>query len=389
MKFLSTTLSAHKRWVHAFVVLTVMSLALVGLARQRIEPRSLMLNDAYVFKVDGEALFTFQNVAEVNAILDAYKLSFMRDVDPDARILSMEFLQRIDLEAIKIETNHFDQLDLLEAYLAQTVSAEKVVVVERGDSVWKLAEHHGVSIESIMVLNPNLNPDRIHPGDQIRLEASDPMIDVRIVFENTVEEIIPYPVETIRDASMYRDERKVVTQGSDGAQRVSYRISLLNGVAETTEVLEREVLQEPTQHVVRVGTRSVVMRATGGVFKVTTGTFQSGFGYRTHPVTGRRTFHAGIDISNTLGTPIYAYSAGTVTGAGWEGALGNTITINHGNGLVTKYAHLDSILVSVGQSVAGGQHIAGMGKTGYVTGVHLHFEVLVNGVHQNPLNYLY
>ncbi len=72
----------------------------------------------------------------------------------------------------------------------------------------------------------------------------------------------------------------------------------------------------------------------------------------------------------------------------WEGALGNTVTIDHGNGLVTKYGHLNEFSISVGELVSSGQLIAFMGKTGYVTGVHLHFEVLQDGVYQNPLNYL-
>ena len=388
MKFFKTYLQRNHTLGHGLLVGFLFIVVLVT-SVQTFQPKSLLLNEAYAFKVEGEALFVFQNVEEVNAILQAYKQRYLEHVDPNATVQSMSFLQKIEIEAIKVEGNTFDNLDQLEAYLNQTETQAETVLVLPGDSVWKIADRYQVPIESIILLNPQLNPDLIHPGDEILLEAANPLVDVSITFENTIEEVIPYPVETIRDGSMYVDERKVIEQGTDGSKLVTYRITLLNGVAQNTDILNETILQEPTQHVVRVGTKSLVMRVTGGVFKVTNGTFQSGFGYRTHPITGRKTFHAGIDISNTLGTAIYAYSAGTVTGATWEGALGNTITIDHGNGIVTRYGHLSTMNVSVGDTVVGGQHIGGMGKTGYVTGVHLHFEVLKNGVHQNPLNYLY
>jgi murein DD-endopeptidase MepM/ murein hydrolase activator NlpD len=389
MLYVSKLLKSKFHWSHSIIILIALVIGFSFSSTQAIQPKSLNLNDPYEFKVNGEVLFVFQNVAEVNEILYDYKMGFLSQVDPNARILSMEFLQLIEVDLIKVEGNQFDHLDLLHEYLAQTEDEAFWVTVEKGDSVWKIAETHQVSIDSIILLNPNLNADLIHPGQKILLEAANPLIDVKIIFENTVEEVIPYPIERIRDSSMYVDERKIIEQGEQGAKLVSYRITLMNGVPQASEILYEEVLQEPTKHVVRVGTRHVVMRVTGGVFKVATGNFSSGFGYRTHPITGRRTFHSGIDISNALGTPIYAYSSGTVTAANWSGALGNTITIDHGNGIVTRYAHLSEMFVSAGERVVGGQHIGAMGRTGYTTGVHLHFEVLKNGVHQNPLNYLY
>jgi murein DD-endopeptidase MepM/ murein hydrolase activator NlpD len=97
-------------------------------------------------------------------------------------------------------------------------------------------------------------------------------------------------------------------------------------------------------------------------------------------------FHAGIDIANAEGTPIYAAEAGTVIG-GCGGGYGNCVLIDHGNGMVTLYAHQSSILVG-GGSVSRGQHIGYMGCTGSCTGPHLHFEVRINGVAYDPMAYL-
>ncbi len=98
--------------------------------------------------------------------------------------------------------------------------------------------------------------------------------------------------------------------------------------------------------------------------------------------------HNGLDVANKTGTPIYAAEAGVVELSGWNTGYGNNIIIDHGGGKKTRYAHMSRMFVSVGQSVARGEHIAAMGSTGWSTGPHLHFEVIVNGVRQNPLNYL-
>jgi murein DD-endopeptidase MepM/ murein hydrolase activator NlpD len=121
--------------------------------------------------------------------------------------------------------------------------------------------------------------------------------------------------------------------------------------------------------------------ASGMVWPVS-GTLTSGFG----PRWGR--MHEGIDIAGGSGTPIAAAAAGTVILAGWNGGYGNMVVVDHGGGISTAYGHMSSISVSAGQSVGQGTVVGGMGTTGHSTGVHLHFEVRVNGAATNPLNYL-
>ena len=101
--------------------------------------------------------------------------------------------------------------------------------------------------------------------------------------------------------------------------------------------------------------------------------------------------HKGIDIGATKGTTIVAAAAGTITTAayGYNGGYGNYVIISHGNGIQTVYGHCTSLNVRVGQKVSQGQKIATVGSTGDSTGNHLHLEIRVNGVAQNPQNYLY
>jgi murein DD-endopeptidase MepM/ murein hydrolase activator NlpD len=109
---------------------------------------------------------------------------------------------------------------------------------------------------------------------------------------------------------------------------------------------------------------------------------------RAHPILHIARPHEGIDVSAPMGSPIEAPAAGIVTDAGWETGYGNTITINHGFGIVTKFAHASKLLVKTGQRVSRGQRIALVGNSGLATGPHLHYEVHVNGRPVDPLKYV-
>jgi len=116
--------------------------------------------------------------------------------------------------------------------------------------------------------------------------------------------------------------------------------------------------------------------------------FSSNFGWRLDPFTGQQSFHEGIDFPADVGTPIEAAASGKVVFADVHPAYGKMIEIDHGNGLVTRYAHCSALLVNEGDFVMRGQLIAKVGTTGRSTGPHLHFEVRLNGVPQNPARFL-
>ena len=118
------------------------------------------------------------------------------------------------------------------------------------------------------------------------------------------------------------------------------------------------------------------------------GWVSSGFGYRKSPFTGLREFHKGIDIATRLGTPVIAPADGIVTYVGRKGGFGKIIIINHGYGIVTRYAHLLKTFKKSRQKVKRGEKIAAVGNTGRSTGSHLHYEIRVDGVAVNPWNYL-
>lgn len=118
------------------------------------------------------------------------------------------------------------------------------------------------------------------------------------------------------------------------------------------------------------------------------GWITSRFGYRKSPFTGRKEFHSGLDISNRNGTKIMATANGTVSFAARKMYIGKLIIIDHGHGRVTKYGHLDKILVKPGQKIKRGDVIGHLGNTGRSTGPHVHYEVRINGTPVNPLKYI-
>ena len=114
----------------------------------------------------------------------------------------------------------------------------------------------------------------------------------------------------------------------------------------------------------------------------------SNFGKRKDPLSNRKAFHKGIDISRPTGTEVFAWSKGVVAQAQWLGAYGLTVDVLHPNGIKTRYAHLQQANVREGQQLNKGQSIGQVGTTGRTTGANLHFEVMVAGKLANPEKYI-
>ena len=114
----------------------------------------------------------------------------------------------------------------------------------------------------------------------------------------------------------------------------------------------------------------------------------SGFGFRSDPFSGRAALHTGLDFPTEAGTPVHAAAGGVVLSSDWHPEYGHLVELDHGNGLVTRYAHNSRVLVKAGDLIKRGQIISEVGTSGRSTGAHLHFEVLVDGVPQNPSKFL-
>jgi murein DD-endopeptidase MepM/ murein hydrolase activator NlpD len=168
-------------------------------------------------------------------------------------------------------------------------------------------------------------------------------------------------------------------------QRRSYDIRVdLNALIRRANLLAssfKEATDSLALHSARLSATPSIMPTQGWL----TSAFSA---MRSHPILHVARPHEGIDVTAPMGSPIEAPAAGVVLESGWESGYGNTVTIDHGYGIVTKFAHASKLLVRAGQKVARGQRIALVGNSGLATAPHLHYEVHVNGRPVNPLRYV-
>lgn len=206
-------------------------------------------------------------------------------------------------------------------------------------------------------------------------------VPVISVVNTSVKKEIPFKVETQQDSTLYIGETITVNEGRVGSAEVKSETVYKNGSPESSRILSENIVAEPVSRVIRVGTKTKDVLKSGLLYPLT-GILSSPFGERW----GRN--HEGIDIAVSEGTVVKAAECGTVSFAGDGGTYGKLVRIDHGNGVVTAYAHLSQINVSVGQSVNSNTQIALSGNTGRSTGPHLHFEVVKNGTPLDPSLYL-
>lgn len=208
----------------------------------------------------------------------------------------------------------------------------------------------------------------------------------------TVTEIMPCDVSYVYDNDVLEGRKIVSVPGVDGIKRATYEISYVGDEEIGRELISQEILKQPVTKIIRVGTRPASdfdseTSVTGTFIRPCAGgTVTSTFSGRT--LFGVYEFHGALDIADRFGTPIVASDGGEVVFAGWNGTYGNCIIIDHGDGIETLYAHLSAYAVEKGDKVGQGWKIGEMGRTGRATGIHVHFEVRVNGVRQDPYDYL-
>ena len=230
-------------------------------------------------------------------------------------------------------------------------------------------------------------------SDMVDLETAKFIIDglnvqTVSVVTNTVE--IPFETKNVRTPNKERGYSAVTVKGENGITEKTEKIVKVNGEIIESTVLESKVIKEQVTQVVTIGTANAYISATtkaniqsaGFICPISAGK------YRVSSYYGDGRNHKAIDLAADRGTPIFAAGAGKVIYSGWDGDYGYSVVIEHANGMKTRYAHANALCVTKGATVAQGDMIATVGSTGWSTGNHLHFEVIVNGVKVNPGPYI-
>lgn len=357
----------------------------------------LNLVDAYDFIVDGEVKYTIPSdqYDDLELLMKKYKMDFLSvsNISNSAKILSVEFKQDIQVVERKVEEEELDSIDDIALEFQKNEEEAIYHTIVENDNLWDIGVTYGMNLAKIVEYNPFLGAREekdymIWPKEVLLMKPANPVYDVVVKLQNTALEPVPFETIKIEDKNLFTSQRIILKEGIEGEKNVVYDIVMENGYATSIEAIQETILKEPVSAEVKVGTKRTLSYGGGNNYGVTTGRLTSGYGYRTHPISGVKTFHNGIDIAAATGTGVYAYASGTVISVSQNNTLGKYIAIDHGNGLVTRYLHLSKFNVEKGDKVSTGDRIGSVGNTGYSTGPHLHFEVLKNGSYQNPWNYI-
>ncbi|WP_066634127.1 peptidoglycan DD-metalloendopeptidase family protein [Desulfolucanica intricata] len=339
--------------------------------------------DGTVININGQEKMVLKNRSEAKQLLNKVKEKYY---EKDKKPEKVYFEEKLELVDRKVPTDKIININQAMKLITQGSLEIDRYTVQEGDTLWDIASAGGMSVEQLIAANPGFNPDKLSIGQKINISKKVPLLNVVTVTKNTEEEIVDFPVQIKQDNSLLAGQSKITQQGVPGEKEVTYQITKRNGQETERRLISEKKLKEPVPQIVAKGNRVLLASRGSGrggsLARPTSGYVTSAYGMRD----GR--MHTGIDIGASTGTPVVAAEGGRVIRAGWNGGYGKCIDISHGSGVVTRYAHLSSISVSVGQSVSRGELIGRVGSTGRSTGPHLHFEVIIDGQYKNPSSFI-
>ena len=332
---------------------------------------------------DGKLMTIVENQQAADDVIKRIKESYQTP-NEGMKITKTDFETPVDTKEVQVMlTSVGSKGDALHD-LTEGGTIEIRHIVNEGETVNSIAKEFNISPSDIKDMETGETVSKAGSGSRVRIQKKIDPLKVITIEKGTTTETIPFETEEKQSADLYKDETYVQQEGADGRQAITGTITKKNGKEIKRDIYKKKVIKEPVKKIVLIGTKERPKTDPTGTFAtpIRGAAITSEFGARW----GR--MHEGIDYGAATGTPIYASDGGTVTLAGVYGGYGNCVEIKHSGGYSTRYGHMSRFAVSEGEKVYQGQVIGYVGNTGRSTGPHLHFEVRLNGVAQNPRNYV-
>lgn len=346
-----------------------------------LDEKLTFLGAATGIKIDGTVRLVVRDKNTAEKVLNELKQSFV----PGAiNVTSIRFSQKVEIAEVPVNLKEVVEPDKALERLKFGGHNKSSHTVSEGDSLWSIARKYDLRVADLKSANPDLSGETLSVGQELNLVKVKPLVDVLVEGQITSKETVPYKVVIEKNGSVWQGRQKLKQKGENGFRQATYKLVLKNGAQIAKNMLSESVIRPARDQVIVKGSRLIVASRQGGsrLGWPTAGKINSDYGRRW----GRK--HTGLDIDGNKGEPIGASADGRVISASWDGGYGKAVVIRHGNGLVTKYAHMSQIEVETGQRVSRGDLIGLVGSTGNSTGPHVHFEVILDGSFQNPLRFL-
>lgn len=294
-------------------------------------------------------------------------------------VISIEFKEEVEVLTTYVSKDQITSVDSAVEDITKEKEENVLYEVVSGDCISLIANNNGMTVAEFLSINPEISIEEgIYVGDQVVIQVPKPELSVIRKEQQTYTETYEEEVVYIDNPDAYIGDDTVLVEGSAGEREVTAMVVYEGDVETDREILAQTVLVQAVPKEVSRGTKALPTY----IKPITGGTFTSGYGYRWGEL------HRGVDWACPIGTTARAARAGVVIHAGWANSYGYCVYIDHGDGVVTRYAHLSKVLVSSGQYVSQGDKIGLTGNTGRSTGPHIHFEICINGSPVNPLSYL-
>lgn len=337
--------------------------------------------------VDGELVGVMESRNELEDLLNELLQPAANQGEENQTI---SFLQTVECKDGAYPADALIQKEQMSALLRADRTATIMYTIQEGDTLSVIAEKFSMTTAELREENDLAETDDalLNVGETLRVWVKWMAVKTTTTYDET--EVIDYKTIYEHRDDRYTDERKVTVEGRAGECVVTMEETWVDGKLINRQEVKRATTKEAVDKVVEIGTKERPI--IDGVQSEKGGTMQWPAPICHNVSQGFSSTHKGISISNgevpVYGHPAIAADGGTVEYAGWNYDYGYQVRVNHGNGIVTTYSHLSGVEVLKGQKISRGQTVGLIGNTGNSQGPHLYFEVIINGVHVDPLRYV-